>query len=223
MIQGIDFLKLNWPYILLVVVAIIYFLSALATYRIDLAKLTPDKADDEKARLFKGRVQATVKFLKSLFRIGKQSDKKKSDDAGFINTMFVIGLFCGLVICAAVFKLLHKPSSSVGSSDKEKIVYVEVEKKQEAKKKTTQIKNYADGSSETQIVEESDTKIDSFLASRTKKEDKKLGVYLGGGVKANLLSKPFASGILTYDPYAISIQSDFAKDHRAAIHLGFRF
>lgn len=75
-----EFIKLvqdKWVYILIVITAIIYFLAALANYKVDLAKLTPDKSDDEQAKLFKGRVQATIKFLKSLFRI--KSEKKKNE------------------------------------------------------------------------------------------------------------------------------------------------
>lgn len=217
MIQLIDFLKSNWAYILLVVVAIIYFLSALATYRIDLAKLTPDKTDDEKAKLFKGRVQATVKFLKSLFRIGKKPDNK-----GFVNPMFLVGLVCGALIVGAVFKLISKPNEPQ-IVEKEKIVYVEVEKKQEATKKVTHVKTKADGSTETKIVEQSDTQSESFLAGRVEREDKKLGIYLGAGLQSDKLDKPFASLIITYDPYALSAQSDFRLDHRVSGHLGFRF
>jgi uncharacterized membrane protein YciS (DUF1049 family) len=207
----------NLPVAILFAAGLIWFLLAIAQYYVDYAKITPDKADDEKAKRFKLHVQAFVKFLKNLFRIGK----KDKDNKGFVSPMLLVGLVCGVLISAAIFKLVIKPKEVI--VEKEKIVYVEVEKKQEATKKVTKIKTNSDGSSETNIVEESDTQVESFLAGRVEKVDKKLGIYLGAGLQSNSISKPFASGIITYDPYALSAQSDFVLDHRAAFHLGFRF
>ena len=90
-------------------------------------------------------------------------------------------------------------------------------------KKITHVKTKADGSTETKIVEQSDIQSESFLAGRIDREDKKLGIYLGAGLQSDKLEKPFASLIITYDPYAVSAQSDFGLDHRVAGHFGFRF
>ncbi len=74
--QSIKFLQDNWLTILLVIGALIVVLKAVADLRLRWAKITPEKDDDEKAKIFKAKVMVFIQFLKDIFKVGK-NDKSK--------------------------------------------------------------------------------------------------------------------------------------------------
>ncbi len=49
------------------------------------------------------------------------------------------------------------------------------------------------------------------------------GIYIGAGVPLDDWQHPFASGIITYNIFAFSLQSDLKSDHRIAGHIGLLF
>lgn len=98
----------NWLTIVLVITAIIVVLKAIANLRIRLAKITPDKSDDERAKMFSKYIDAIIAFFKDIFRLNKK-DKK---EGGFIQVslQLSIALFlAGIVLGAFLLHKLRKP------------------------------------------------------------------------------------------------------------------
>lgn len=70
----IKFFQDNWLTIILIVGVLLIVLKAYADFKVRWAKVTPEKEDDEKAKLFKSKVMVIIQFIKDIFRIKK--DKK---------------------------------------------------------------------------------------------------------------------------------------------------
>ena len=65
----IEFFKQHWLTIVLIVSVWVLFLKSFSQYLVDIAKISPEKTDDEKAKKFRSHVLAFIKFIKSLFNI----------------------------------------------------------------------------------------------------------------------------------------------------------
>lgn len=220
--QIVAFFQENLVLFALVVAALIWFLIALAQFYVDITRITPGKEDDLKAKRFQQYVKAFVKFLRTLFKLDKKPDNK-----GF-GQLSLLCLIAGMIIGAAIAKTFIKPKVETQVQVVEKVVekVVFAEKKAEAKKKKTSIKQYADGSSETSIEESSVDLGKISQSSEVESHDPKLGIYLGAGLKSEglfNLPKPMLSGIITYKNYAASAVSDLKKDHAAFLHYGGTF
>lgn len=72
--MGIKFIQDNWLTFVLLATGIILFLKLVADFRVEWAKLTPEKQDDQDAKLFKSKVNIVIKTIKRLFKIGDKKD-----------------------------------------------------------------------------------------------------------------------------------------------------
>lgn len=232
---GIEFLKVNWITIGLIIAALIIILQAVAKFKVRWAKVTPDKADDIEAELFAKKTNVIIQFLKDIFL----PSKKKKNDGGFIELglgslaiVFILGLLIGAVLLAK-FRPAEKVTVSVPEFiEVQKIVHVESVKK-EGKTTTTKEFNCPDGGVSKEVsVTESSEQSQSQLAKESVKEseelkDEKLDILLGAGAQIETGEKlrdivkvnPQLAGGLTYEKYGGFAASDFNKSH--AIY-GFR-
>lgn len=106
---GIEFLKSNWITIGLVVFALITVLSAWVKFKIRLAKITPDKADDIEAEIEAKKVNAFIQLLKDIFL---PSPRKKKNDGGFADPTLIlvcVGILFGLIAGAFLNQRFRDP------------------------------------------------------------------------------------------------------------------
>jgi len=64
----IDFFKADWAAIVLIILGLIVFLKALASFLVNWAKATPDVNDDAKAEVEANKIKAIIQFFKDLVK-----------------------------------------------------------------------------------------------------------------------------------------------------------
>lgn len=205
----------NLPAIIILFASLLWILTIYANLKVEWAKTTPDKKDDESAKLFKTRTQIITNAVKKFFTgfgifLASFSKKDKKKEKGFLelkSALYLVLFLAGLILGAFLTKKLIKPE--IKEVAVEKLVYVEIEKKQEAIKKVTEVKTNKDGSSETKIVEESQSQSESLSAGKV--ENKANSDLLG--ISATLMSnKNFDLGLKILDGEIPFIKKKFEVD-----------
>ena len=75
--NSIKYIQDNWLTILLIIGGALAVLKAYADFRVRWAKVTPDKVDDQEAKLFRDKLKVIILFIKDVLRIGKDGKPKK--------------------------------------------------------------------------------------------------------------------------------------------------
>lgn len=208
-----NYIQNNWPAIIILFASLLWVITIYANLKVEWAKTTPEKTDDEEAKLFKTRTQIITNAVKKFFTgFGSflASFTKKKKEKGFLelkSALYLILFLIGLVLGAFLAKKLIKPE--VKEVPIEKLVYVEIEKKQEAIKKVTQVKTNKDGSSETKIVEESQSQSESLSAGKIENKSNKDLLGISATFMAN---KNFDLGLKILDGEIPFIKKKFEVD-----------
>lgn len=156
--KPIIWIQENWLTIVLVITAIIVVLKAIANFRIRLAKITPDKADDERAKMFSKYIDAIIAFFKDIFRLNKK-DKK---EGGFVQVslQLCIALFlAGTLLGAYSLHKLRKPEIKEVKVPEFIEVYSQSNVDKSKKKGNTSIErtfNCPDGSLSKEVIKETE-------------------------------------------------------------------
>ena len=212
----------NLPFAILFAIGLIWFLLAIAQYYVDYSKITPDKEDDEKAKRFKLHVQAFVRFLKNLFRIGKKPDNKGFVNPallqiiGYVGVGIIVGLLVSNFLLPAKVEVVKDESMKVEyealkSAYAEEVAENQKLRQQSLVKSKVTIKN-ADGSSREE--EHSDSK------------SLEVDIYM---TKAKISSQEEQINYLQRElheyrkesrtPWGVRAMGDFSKENK---HLGWR-
>ncbi len=219
----------NWVMIGLLIAALIVVLKAIAHFRVRWAKITPDKADDEQAKLFSKKIDVITGFFREIFL----PSKKKKNDGGFISIWGAIALslfLIGIVLGCLLQSRFSKPAVAAAPAPEyiEVIKYLKDESgSKKGKISTTKEFNCPDGgvSKEVSIeefLEEHQSRSSQDVAKKVEElEEKKLDVFLGGGAQIqtgeNLRAvekiNPQLAGGAAYDKYGGFAASDFNKSH----------
>lgn len=233
----IGFIQQNWLTIVLVLTALVIVLKAVAKLRIRWAKITPDTADDEEARIFSKKIDAIIQFFKDIIPGLNKKDKTGKGQGGFaqvglqfVLVAFIVGLLAG---AGLLYKFRKADVKEVRVPE-----YIEVQKlvvdKGEKKSNVQVIKEYdcpgGQLSKET-MTESTEEKKNLAHKEDRAEESPKLDLLLGGGGqiltgdKLRSIDKvtPQAAGGITYKDYGGFLASDFDKSHAAYVFRKFSF
>jgi hypothetical protein len=212
----------NLPFAILFAIGLIWFLLATAQYYVDFAKITPSKEDDEKAKRFKLHVQAFVKFLKNLFRIGK-----KPNDKGFVNSALLeifgyisagvaLGLLISNFLIPAKVEVVKDESMNVEyqalkSAYAEEVAENQKLKSEQVVKSRVLIKNVDGSSREEEHSDSKSLEVDIYLSKAKISNQEEQISYLQQQLHEYRKETKVSWGVRA--------MVDFSKDNK---HLGYR-
>ncbi len=189
----ISYFQENWVALILLITSVLAFFKVYADAKVKLAALTPDKEDDNKAKLFKARVYIIISAIKDLFKIG--GGKK-----GFVETKLIVAFGIGLALgLLTLFLKPHKVETKVEVKEVVKFVdvirYVDSNKKsgnsQKIKADSLNIKPNGELSA-TNV----DLDINSYIEERAKQLAQDRSSSIESDLKSSHVEKRSSAGLL---------------------------